>query len=149
MTIQQIIDILTAASDEKSIEGMKRFGITPEQTYGVKVPILRAIAKQTGRDHKLALELWNMNTRETRILTSMIEEIECVSEVDMERYIASFDYWEICDQFCMNLFEKLPYAYEKAIELAQRDDEFAKRTGFVMMARLAVSDKKASNEKFE
>ena len=149
MTVQEIIEELKRASDMDAIEGMKRFGITTEYTYGVKIPILRQIAKQTGRDHKLAQALWKINTRETRILTSMIEEIRYVTEKEMENYIKEFDYWEICDQFCMNLFEKLPYAYEKAIELARRKDEFAKRTGFVMMARLAVSDKKAPNEKFE
>lgn len=149
MTVQIIIEELKQASDKDAIKGMKRFGITPEHTFGVKIPILRQIAKQTGRDHKLAQALWKINTRETRILTSMIEKITCVSDKEMEKFIAEFNYWEICDQFCMNLFEKLPYAYEKAIELAQREDEFAKRTGFVMMARLAVSDKKAPNEKFQ
>ncbi|MDP8226918.1 MAG: DNA alkylation repair protein [Candidatus Celaenobacter polaris] len=149
MIVHEIIEELKRASDKDAIEGMKRFGITPKHTYGVKIPILRQIAKQTGRDHKLAQALWKINTRETRILTSMIEEPNYVSEKEMEKYISEFNYWEICDQFCMNLFEKLPYAYEKATELAQREDEFAKRTGFVMMARLVVSDKKAPNEKFD
>ena len=149
MTVQEIIEELRRASDKNAIEGMKCFGITPEHTYGVKIPILRQIAKQTGRDHKLAQALWKINTRETRILSSMIEEVNCVSYKNMEKYINEFNYWEICDQFCMNLFEKLPYAYEKAMELTGRVDEFAKRTGFVMMARLAVSDKKTPNEKFE
>ena len=149
MKVQEIIEWLKRASDKDAIEGMKRFGITPEHTFGVKIPILRQIAKLAGRDHKLAHALWEINTRETRILTSMIEEVNCVSDKEMEKYINEFDYWEICDQFCMNLFEKLPYAYEKATELAEREDEFAKRTGFVLMARLAVSDKKAPNKKFE
>jgi len=149
MTVQEIIEELKQASDKDAIEGMKRFGITPEHNYGVKIPILRQIAKQAGQDHNLAQALWEINTRETRILTSMIEEINYVSDKEMEKFISTFNYWEICDQFCMNLFEKLPCAYEKAIELAGREDEFTKRTGFVLMARLAVSDKKTPNEKFE
>ena len=80
MIIQEIIEEFKRTSNKDAIEGMKRFGITPEHTYGVKIPILRHIAKQTGRDHKLAQALWKINTRETRILTSMIEEVNCVSE---------------------------------------------------------------------
>ncbi|HEX37984.1 MAG TPA: DNA alkylation repair protein [Candidatus Cloacimonetes bacterium] len=149
MNIQDILTELKKNADSKSIKGMQRFGITPDKTFGVRIPILRQIAKKAGKDHKLAQELWKINTRETRILSSMIEEIEYISDEEMETYIAAFNYWEICDQFCMNLFEKLPFAYEKAQELAKRPEEFALRIGFVLMARLAVSDKKSPDEKFE
>ncbi len=149
MTVTYILSELEKNKDLHAIEGMKRLGITPERTYGVRIPVLRTIAKKAGKDHDLAQKLWEINTRETRILTAMIEDKKYVTEHEMERYIAAFDYWEICDQFCMNLFEKLPYAYEKAVELAQRKEEFARRTGFVIMARLSVSDKKAPNAKFE
>ncbi|GAI34847.1 unnamed protein product [marine sediment metagenome] len=48
----------------------------------------------------------------------------------------------------MNLFEKLPLAYKKAVEWSSRNEEFVKRAGFTLMSRLAVSDKKAEDEKF-
>jgi 3-methyladenine DNA glycosylase AlkD len=48
----------------------------------------------------------------------------------------------------MNLFEKTGFAYKKALEWSTREEEFVKRAGFVMMARLAVSDKKAADEMF-
>jgi 3-methyladenine DNA glycosylase AlkD len=67
----------------------------------------------------------------------------------MEKWVLDFDYWEICDQCCMNLFEKTGFAYEKAIEWSLRDEQFVKRAGFVLMARLAVSDKKADDSRFE
>jgi 3-methyladenine DNA glycosylase AlkD len=49
----------------------------------------------------------------------------------------------------MNLFEKTQFAYQKAVEWSSNDKEFIKRTGFVLMARLAVSDKKADDKQFE
>jgi len=49
----------------------------------------------------------------------------------------------------MNLFEKTEFAYKKAIEWSSREKEFVKRAGFVLMARLAVSDKKADDDKFK
>jgi 3-methyladenine DNA glycosylase AlkD len=48
----------------------------------------------------------------------------------------------------MNLFEKTGLAYRKATEWSSREAEFVKRAGFVLMARLAVSDKKASDSLF-
>jgi len=79
----------------------------------------------------------------------MIEDPEMVTEKQIEDWVKEFNYWEICDQCCMNLFERTKFAYKKAIEWSSREKEFVKRAGFVLMARLAVSDKKADNKRFE
>ena len=144
-----IIDKLKAMSNPDSVKGMARFGITPENTFGVSIPNLRKIAKETKKNHTLAQQLWESGFRETMILASMIDEPEMVTQEQMEQWVLDFDYWEICDQCCMNLFEKTGFAYDKAIEWSSRTEEFVKRAGFVMMARLAVSDKKADDSRFE
>lgn len=146
----KIIEKLRFLSNPKAIESMAKYAITPKETHGVSVPNLRKIAnKKIGKDHDLALRLWEMDLRETRILASMIDDPEMVTEEQLERWVKDFDYWEICDQCCMNLFEKTKYAYQKAIEWSSRDEEFVKRAGFVLMARLAASDKKADDKQFE
>ncbi len=128
---------------------MARFGINPENTYGVSIPNLRKIAKGTGVDHALAQQLWASNIHEARILASMIDKPEIVTEEQMEGWVKDFDSWDVCDQCCMNLFEKTEFAYHKAVEWSSNDKDFIKRAGFVLMARLAVSDKKADNKQFE
>ena len=147
--LNDIIVKLRSASSPDNIKGMARFGITPENTFGVSIPNLRKIAKETKKNHILAQKLWDYDFRETMILASMIDEPEMVTEEQMEKWVLDFNYWEICDQCCMNLFEKTVFAYEKAIEWSSRKEEFVKRAGFVMMARLAVSDKKADDSMFE
>lgn len=49
----------------------------------------------------------------------------------------------------MNLFERTEFAYQKAVEWSPNNEEFIKRAGFVLMARLAVSDKRADDTQFE
>jgi 3-methyladenine DNA glycosylase AlkD len=149
MKYQEVLHKLKSLSDPDAVAGMARYGIRPAETFGVSIPNLRKIAKEAGRDHGLARMLWAKDTRETRILASMIEEPELVTAQQMDAWVREFDYWEICDQCCMNLFEKTKFAYEKALEWSRRQEEFVRRAGFVMMARLAVSDKKAGDEKFE
>ena len=41
------------------------------------------------------------------------------------------------------------FAPRKCVEWSAREEEFVKRAGFVIMARLAVGDKKAGDELFE
>lgn len=67
----------------------------------------------------------------------------------MERWVRDFDSWDVCDQVCGNLFDKTPFAYQKAHEWSERGEEYVKRAGFVLMAALAVHDKKAPDSKFE
>ena len=149
MESSDIIKRLKSLSNSKSIAGMSGFGITPQKTYGVSIPNLRKIAKEIGVNHQLAKKLWSLNIRETRILASMIDDPQIVTETQIEKWVKEFDYWEICDQCCMNLFEKTGFAYEKCFRWSLSKKEFVKRAGFVLMARLAVSDKQAEDKKFE
>ncbi|MFQ5640245.1 MAG: DNA alkylation repair protein [bacterium] len=149
MQYEDILKELKSLSSPEAVEGMTRFGINPKNSYGVSMPNLRKIAKKTGKNHALAKKLWSSNMRETRILASMIDEPKLVTENQMETWVKEFDYWEICDQCCMNLFERTEFAYHKAVEWSSREEEFVKRAGFVLMARLAVSDKKAEDAQFE
>ena len=149
MQYEDILKKLKSLSDPKAIEGMARFGINPENLYGVSIPNLRKIAKETGKDHPLAQQLWASGIHEARILASMIDSPEIVTEEQLESWVKDFDSWDVCDQCCMNLFEKSKFAYQKVTEWSSSDTEFIKRAGFVLMARLAVSDKKADDKQFE
>lgn len=148
-SVEKVLEYLELHSRPEAIEGMQKYGITPEQAYGVSIPDLRALAKSIGRDHELALSLWEKDTRETRILASMIDEVGKVTEKQLDEWAEDFDYWEICDQCCMNLFEKTSFSKNRALEWSSSDEEYVKRAGFVLMARLAVSNKKAADEFFD
>ncbi|MEM4347264.1 MAG: DNA alkylation repair protein [Candidatus Altiarchaeota archaeon] len=149
MQFNNILKKLKSLSNPRAVEGMVKYGITAERAYGVSIPNLRKIAKEIGKDHKLAQQLWKLNIRETRILASMIDDPVLVTEKQMEKWVKEFDYWEICDQICQNLFTYSKFAYQKAIEWSERDEEFVKRAGFALMAWLAFKDKKAKDEQFE
>ncbi|MBN2410538.1 DNA alkylation repair protein [candidate division KSB1 bacterium] len=146
--VNHIIALLKSKANAEAIQGMARFGITPGKVFGVSIPELRKMGKQLGKDHELAGELWDAKYRETMILAALVEEPARVTDDQMESWVNDFYDWEICDQCIMNLFEKKSNAYDKAVQWAERDEEFVKRAGYVLMARLAVSDKTAPDKKF-
>ena len=147
-SVEDIIKRLKSLSNPEAIEGMARYGINPDKNLGVSIPDLRQIAREIGKNHQLAQDLWVTGIHDARILAGMIDQAGEVTEEQMEQWVGDFDFWDVCDEVCMNLFEKLPFAYEKAVHWSSREEEFVKRAGFVLMARLAVSDKKAADEKF-
>ncbi|MFA4946394.1 MAG: DNA alkylation repair protein [Candidatus Micrarchaeia archaeon] len=146
---REIIRELRRHSSKRNREGMARFGINSTGTLGVSVPVLRQLAKRIGKDHALALELWKTKIHEARLLASMVDEPARVTRAQADAWARGFDSWDVCDQACMNLFDKTPFAYAKAREWAGNDKEFVKRAGFALMASLAVHDKAANDEKFE
>lgn len=148
MDFPQILKKLKSLSNQKNVQGMARFGINTEKTLGVNIPVLRKMAKEIGKNHELALRLWDSGYHEARILAGLIDETEKVTEVQMEKWIADFDSWDVCDQVCSSLFDQTPFVWKKLEELTKRKEEFVKRTGFTLMACLAVHDKKAKDKDF-
>lgn len=149
MNYSDIISRFESLGSPGAAEGMAKFGITAQKIYGVKIPDLRNLAKEIGKNHELALKLWKENSRETRILACMIDDPKQVTGQQTDQWAGDFDSWEVCDQCIMNLFEKTPFAWDKAVEWSEKEDEFVKRAGFVMIARLAVCDKNAPDARFE
>jgi 3-methyladenine DNA glycosylase AlkD len=143
----EIVSELKSMANPANVEGMARFGISSKNTLGVSIPAIRKMAKNIGRNHALALELWSTEIHEARLLAGFIDEPEKVTTEQMDAWAADFESWDICDQVCSNLFDKTPFAYIKAVEWSKRQKEFVKRAGFVLMAALAVHDKKAPDEK--
>ncbi len=145
----EVISKLKAMSNPENVAGMARFGINPERTLGISIPVLRTIAKELGKNHQLALELWDSGIHEARILASFVDDPRQITQKQMDAWVKDFDSWDVCDQCCSNLFDKTPFAFSKALEWSENEEQFVKRAGFTLMACLAVHDKKAKNLQFE
>lgn len=122
-----------------------RFAITAENSYGIFLKDLDALAKRLGKDNALALELFDSGVYEGQLLCSRLFDAGHVTPRLMEKWSRAFVNWEICDTFCMSLLGKTPFAYEKAFLWAERKPEFQKRAGFVLMVVVAFTDKYRSD----
>ena len=151
MTVDEIIKTLKSLENPVNIAGMTRFGIITKKAFGISAPVLKELAKkikkQTTDRHKLALELWQTEIHEARVIAYLIDDAKQVTEAQMESWAKDFDNWAICDGTCGQLFCKTTLAYQKVFEWSECEEEFIKRAGICLMAWLAVHDKKADDEK--
>ncbi len=148
-----IIELIESQKNHKTIERMAKFGINVTNAYGIPIPFLRSIAGQTGKgngenNHLLVQQLWSSRIHELRILSSMIDDPDRVTENQMDEWVREFDSWDICDQCCGNLFSKTTYAFKKAMEWSGGKEEFVKRAGFVLMATVSILDKNTGDIEF-
>ncbi len=149
MKADAILELLRAQADPANVAGMARFGISTQGTLGVPVKSLRALARRIGKDHELALALWESGVHEARILATIIDEPARVTAAQMNRWARDFDSWDVCDQACQNLFRYTPRAFTQAARWARARPEFVRRAGFSLMAGLAVKSKDAADAQFE
>lgn len=147
--LEDILARIRAMGSERNRQGMARYGINVDSAAGVSIGPLRAMARQIGRDHALALELWADGLHEARILAFTLDDPKRVTVEQMEAWANDFDSWDIVDGCCLHLFCKTPHAHRMARRWCRRRAEFVRRAGFAMIAVLAVHDKKAPDAVFE
>ena len=150
MTYNEIIECLYDLKDaEKVIFKEKKFGIKANNSLGIYHKELKMIAKEIGQNNELALQLFDSGIYEGRLLCSKMFNPKDVTEPLMEKWVKTFENWEVCDSFCMGLFSKSKFALAKILEWTEREPEFEKRAGFAIMAAYCMADKKSENELFE
>jgi 3-methyladenine DNA glycosylase AlkD len=148
LTADQLVAKLKSCGTPEHLEGMVQFGINANKTLGVSIPDIRRLAR--GRhDHQLALDLWATGIHEARILAAFVDDPASVTPFQMDDWALDFDSWDVCDQTCMALFDKTPYAVQKAMDWAGRPEEFVKRAGFALMAAMAWHEKTSPDDKFQ
>ena len=146
--VEEVLEKLQAQARPDQVAGMARYGMTADRRLGVSVPDMRKLAKEIGKDHQLALGLWKIGIPEARIVAGMIGEPEKLTGQQMEDWVQDLNSWDVCDQVCMNLFDKTPLAWKKVRDWSKREEEFVKRAAFALIACLAWRDKKAKDEEF-
>jgi 3-methyladenine DNA glycosylase AlkD len=149
MQVGDVIAELKSMGDPTAAAGMARYGIKADRALGISIPKLQGLAKKIGKNRKLAENLWSSAIHEARILACMIYDPQQITAELLECWVTEFDSWDLCDQCCNRLFSKTPFARQKALAWASRSEEFVKRAGFVLMAVMAVHDKKAPDKYFD
>lgn len=148
MTKRDVLAWLKQRGTRRNVLGMARYGIVAKRAFGVSMGTMLALKKQIGQDHTLALELWTTGWYEARLMAALIDDPARVTRRQMNAWAGDFETWADCDTVCFHLFDKSPFAWEKARQWAKSPREFVKRAGFALMASLALHDKAAPHERF-
>lgn len=145
----KIIEILLSMRNDKNIAGMERFGIKSQKLLGISMKDLDSISKEIGKNHSLALDLWNTRYHEARLLASMIAVPKQSTIKELHTWVHDFDNWAVCDSVCGKYIRKTEHVYDLIYEWEQSKFLYVKRAAFACMAWIAVHNKKLTNEYFD
>ena len=144
--------VLQVLREHASVETLAqmgpRYGIHAEESLGVPMAAMKQIARDLGRDHVLAAELWATRVYEARIVAALIDEPELVTLEQMDSWCADFDNWALCDTVCFSLFDRAPDAWSRLEPWARDGRELVRRASFALLWSLALHDRSADDARF-
>jgi 3-methyladenine DNA glycosylase AlkD len=147
--VRAALAALERAGQRKAREDMeKRYGIVVKKAWGVPMGAMQKVARGLGRNHALALALWETGWYEARTVAAYVDDPALVTPAQMDRWCRDFDNWGIVDTVCFVLFDRSPHAWKKVEAWSGRRDEFQKRAGLVLLACLALHDKTVGDNAF-
>jgi len=147
--VKTVLASLEKLGERRVLEDMaKRYAIYTDKAFGVSMSNIQKVARPLGKNHELAMALWETGWYEARLLTSFVDDPALVTESQMDRWARDFDNWGVVDTLCFNLFDRTPLAWRKVAAWCPRKEEFIKRAGFALLWSLTVHDKAAPVEKF-
>ena len=110
-TCNGVLAEMRSLARPENLPGMARYGIVTERALGISIYDLRPLARRIGTDHRLAAQLWRTGIHEARILAAYVDDPAAVDEAQLERWVAGFDSWDVCDQVCSSLFDRTAAAW--------------------------------------
>jgi len=123
-------------------EAMENLGIKYKKNHGLSVRQIKDIAAEYINNHELALELYKEDIRELKIMSYVIEDSQTVSIEQIDEWVNALTNTEQAEQIAINLIVFNPKFYSKVFEWAENSNEYVRRTAFVLIARIAMYQKK-------
>ena len=146
--VDDVVRELERRATKDARASLARYAIPSERAFGVPMREVQALARQVGRDHALAGQLWTTGWYEARLLAAYMDEPDRVTPAQMDRWCRDFDNWAVCDTVCFALFDRTPHAWAKVTRWARGRQEYVKRAAFALLWGLTVHDKQAGDEPF-
>lgn len=120
-------------------QSMRDKGLDYHINWGASLPMLKAKAKEIGKNYSLAIALWKENIRECKILATMVMPADEILPEVVDIWMEQTTSQEIAELAAFNLYQYLPFAAEKAYQWIASEKELYQLCGFHVLSRLFMN----------
>ena len=145
---QEIFKKIQILRNGETHHEMKKFGLNYPKALGATIVNLREIGNAYSRNHLLAHKLWTKGFRESKIVATLLEESEKVTEEQLERWFSEMDSNELLEQASMNLFQYLPNIKGRVIRWMNSESMAKKVCAVMVVGRLAMDKSEDCDQLF-
>ncbi len=152
MTKTQVIALLKENRNERGMANWKKLGAKTGKlkSFGIGLTQLRKLAKQIGRDHKLALLLWKSDIYDAKIIGLLLDDPKQVSREQAEEQVEALNAGMLTHVFasCDATLAKTPFAFELARDWMGRKDAIRRRCGYALLYELSKKEVKGMDDAY-
>jgi 3-methyladenine DNA glycosylase AlkD len=145
MTKPEVLNLLEENRDTRGEANWKKLGDRTGglTSFGIGLTKLRAIAKQIGRDHDLALKLWNERNHDAKIIGLLIDDPKQLTRDQVERQVDGAGPGMLSHVLssCDATLPKSPIAFEIAKVWMASKDPVRRSCGYGLVYELAKNQK--------
>jgi len=145
MTPNQVFSLLKKNRNERGIAHWERLGVKKLESYGIGLTQLRKLAKQVGRSHDLAQELWKSDVYDAKVVGALIDDPARITKRQAESQVKELSFWMFSHVVCScdSPLSRSPIARELAETWSAAKHPVRRRCGYLLLAELAKDRKDA------
>lgn len=148
----EVMQLLKDNTNERGVENWKKRGIKHSKlkSFGIGLTQLRKIAKQIGRDHELARQLWKSNVYDAKVVGLLIDDPKQVTRSQAEAQVEDLEGGYLSHVFasCDATLAKTPFAFDLACDWMESDDPVRRRCAYSLIYELSKKNPIGMDDEF-
>ncbi len=151
MTKTQVIALLKENRNERGVANWKKHCAKSKlRSFGIGLTQLRKLAKQIGRDHKLARALWKSDIYDVKVVGLLIDDPKQLSREQAEEQVEELEGGMFPHIFasCDATLAKTPFAFELARDWVEAKDDIRRRCGYTLLYELSKKNPKGMDDAY-
>jgi len=152
MTETQVLALLKENRNERGIAQWEKRGAKKGKlkSFGIGLTQLRKLAKQIGRDHELAQQLWKSDVYDAKTIGLLIDDPKQLSREQVEEQVEELQGGMFAHVFasCDATLAKTPFAFELAGDWMESKDDVRRRCGYTLLYELSKKNPKGMDDDY-
>jgi 3-methyladenine DNA glycosylase AlkD len=150
MTYDEVIALLAENRDERGQSHWAKQKTGELKSFGIGLTRLRKLAKRIGRDHDLALELWNSDVYDAKVVGALIDEPKKMTREQVESQVEDTRDGMLAHVYCScdATLPKTPFVRDLAVEWMDSADAHRRRCGYALLYELGKMKSKTLDDAF-
>ena len=145
MTKTDVMALLRSNRNERGIKNWKKMEADTKglKSFGIGLTQLRKLAKQIGRNHTLALQLWETKNHDAKIIGLLIDEPKRLSREQVEKQVEEIDVGMLEHVFssCDATLARAPFVFDLTCNWIKSNDPRRRRCGYGLVYELSKNQK--------
>lgn len=147
MNKADVIALLKSHQNERGIKNWEKLAKDSQlKSYGIGLTVLRKLARQIGKDHKLAKTLWSTDIYDAKVISLLIDDPKAITREQIEAQVEGLAGGYLAHVFsaCGATLANAPFARDVADDWMRSDDPVRRRCAYGLIYEFSKSKKKSA-----